>query len=142
MRVLVVDDEIRNAELTALDLRDAGHDADFVGSGEDALRRMEAASFDAVITDLRMKPPDGLALLGAPAKGFTALERCGRENIVLECLHVPQVRLVTRPGELPIGQSQLGERNFEERILGTRICAESEDHDRQRVEGQSHREPP
>jgi len=63
MRVLVVDDEIRNAELTALDLRDAGHDADFVGSGEDALRRMEAAPCDAVITDLRMRPPDGLALL-------------------------------------------------------------------------------
>jgi DNA-binding NtrC family response regulator len=63
MRVLVVDDEIRNAELTALDLRDAGHDADFVGGGDEALRRMEAAPFDALITDLRMKPPDGLALL-------------------------------------------------------------------------------
>jgi len=63
LRVLVVDDEIRNAELTALDLRDAGHQADFVGGGEDALRRMEAAPYEAVITDLRMKPPDGLALL-------------------------------------------------------------------------------
>ena len=30
MRVLVVDDEVRNAELTALDLRDAGHDAQFL----------------------------------------------------------------------------------------------------------------
>ena len=65
MRVLVVDDEIRNAELTALDLRDAGHQADFVGGGEEALERMEAAPYEAVITDLRMRPPDGLALLEA-----------------------------------------------------------------------------
>ncbi|HEY2954115.1 MAG TPA: sigma-54 dependent transcriptional regulator [Candidatus Eisenbacteria bacterium] len=63
MRVLVVDDEIKNAELTALELRDAGHEADFVGSGEEALQRLEAARFEAVITDLRMRPPDGLALL-------------------------------------------------------------------------------
>ena len=30
MRVLVVDDEIKNAELTALELRDAGHEVEFV----------------------------------------------------------------------------------------------------------------
>ncbi len=63
MRVLVVDDEIKNAELIALELRDAGHDTEFVNGGDVALRRMEASPFDAVITDLRMKPPDGLALL-------------------------------------------------------------------------------
>lgn len=63
MRVLVVDDEIRNAELTALALRDAGHDAEFVNGGAPALAALARAPFDAVITDLRMKPPDGLALL-------------------------------------------------------------------------------
>ena len=63
MRVLVVDDEVRNAELTALELRDAGHETEFVNGGTAALRRLEAATFDAVVTDLRMAPPDGLALL-------------------------------------------------------------------------------
>jgi DNA-binding NtrC family response regulator len=63
VRVLVVDDEIRNAELTALALRDAGHTAEFVNGGAAALRAMEAQPFDAVVTDLRMAPPDGLALL-------------------------------------------------------------------------------
>ena len=63
MRVLVVDDEIRNAELTALALRDAGHDAEFVGGGAAALKQLESGRFDAVVTDLRMAPPDGLALL-------------------------------------------------------------------------------
>jgi two-component system NtrC family response regulator len=63
MRVLVVDDEIRNAELTALELRDAGHEAEFVNGGNAALQRLGATPFDAVITDLRMSAPDGLALL-------------------------------------------------------------------------------
>ena len=63
MRVLVVDDELKNAELTALELRDAGHEAEFVGGGAAALTRLAAAPFDAVISDLRMAPPDGLALL-------------------------------------------------------------------------------
>ena len=64
MRVLVVDDEIKNAELTALALRDAGHDVAFVNGGAPPLRLLEAGPFEAVITDLRMPAPDGLALLG------------------------------------------------------------------------------
>ncbi|MEO5619118.1 MAG: sigma-54 dependent transcriptional regulator [Candidatus Eisenbacteria bacterium] len=63
VRVLVVDDEIRNAELTALALGDDGHEADFVGSGTESLQRQEARPYDCIVTDLRMKPPDGLALL-------------------------------------------------------------------------------
>ena len=63
MRVLVVDDEVRNAELTALELADAGHAAEFVNGSNAALKKLEAATFEAVVTDLRMAPPDGLALL-------------------------------------------------------------------------------
>ena len=63
MRVLVVDDEVRNAELTALELRDAGHETAFVNGSAAALRALEASPFEAVVTDLRMAPPDGLALL-------------------------------------------------------------------------------
>ena len=63
MRVLVVDDEIKNAELTALALRDAGHDAEFVNGADAALQRMAAAPFEAVVTDLRMPRMDGLELM-------------------------------------------------------------------------------
>jgi DNA-binding NtrC family response regulator len=63
VRVLVVDDEIKNAELTALELRDAGHQVEFVNGAKAALQKLEAAPCDAVVTDLRMPPPDGLALL-------------------------------------------------------------------------------
>jgi two-component system NtrC family response regulator len=63
VNVLVVDDEVKNAELTALELRDAGHDVAFVNGGQAALKRLEASRFQAVVTDLRMAPPDGMALL-------------------------------------------------------------------------------
>jgi DNA-binding NtrC family response regulator len=72
VRVLVVDDEVRNAELTALELRDAGHETEFVNGGAAALRRLEASAFDAVVTDLRMAPPDGLALLAEVRRRWPA----------------------------------------------------------------------
>ena len=63
MRVLVVDDEVKNAELTAAALADEGFETKWVSGGADALRELERGAFDAVVTDLRMAPPDGLALL-------------------------------------------------------------------------------
>jgi DNA-binding NtrC family response regulator len=62
-RVLVVDDEAKNAALVAAELRDAGFEVEEASGGEAALKRLEAARFDAVVTDLRMAPPDGMALL-------------------------------------------------------------------------------
>lgn len=63
MRILVVDDEVVNARNVAEELRDAGHDTAHVGGGAEAIGRLGREPFDAVITDLRMKPPDGLAVL-------------------------------------------------------------------------------
>ncbi|MCC6348915.1 MAG: sigma-54-dependent Fis family transcriptional regulator [Candidatus Eisenbacteria bacterium] len=65
MKVLVVDDEVKNAELVAAELRDAGFETAFVNGGAAALRRLEESRFDAVVTDLRMAPPDGMAVLAA-----------------------------------------------------------------------------
>ena len=63
MRILVVDDEVKNAQLVAAELADAGHTTAWVGGGAAALKSLEASPVDAVVTDLRMAPPDGLALL-------------------------------------------------------------------------------
>jgi len=65
VKVLVVDDEVKNAELVAGELRDAGFESEFASGGGAALRRLEAQRFDAVVTDLRMAPPDGMAVLKA-----------------------------------------------------------------------------
>src|SRR5438067_119838 len=63
VNVLVVDDEIKNAELVAAELRDAGFTTSHAGGGAAALQRLEAGGIDALVTDLRMKPPDGMAVL-------------------------------------------------------------------------------
>ncbi len=63
MKVLVVDDEVKNAELVAAELADAGFTTEYANGGASALKKLEAARFDAVVTDLRMAPPDGMALL-------------------------------------------------------------------------------
>ena len=62
-RVLVVDDEVRHADLLARELRDRGFTAETAPSGAEALQRVEAGECDAVVTDLRMRPPDGLEVL-------------------------------------------------------------------------------
>ncbi len=65
MKVLIVDDEVKNAELTAAELADAGFATEYVTGGAAALQTLERGGFDAVVTDLRMAQPDGMALLQA-----------------------------------------------------------------------------
>ena len=104
MRVLVVDDEIRNAELTALELRDAGHEADFVNGTAAALRKLEAAPVDAVITDVRMPPPDGLSLLADvrsrwPATQVVLMSAYGDMEVMRRALQHGAYRFVDKAGE-------------------------------------------
>ena len=73
MRILVVDDEIKNAELTALALRDAGHEAEFVNGADAALQRLALSRFDALVTDLRMPRMDGLELMREARHRFPQL---------------------------------------------------------------------
>jgi two-component system response regulator HydG len=62
-RVLVVDDNHEMAEMLAEGLADRGYDAVAVGSGREALARLEAETVDALVTDLRMQSVDGFGLL-------------------------------------------------------------------------------
>lgn len=61
--VLVVDDDKLVNDFLTETLTRAGYDCVPVLSGEEALIRFKARSFDIVLTDLRMKEIDGLALL-------------------------------------------------------------------------------
>jgi two-component system response regulator HydG len=63
VRVLVVDDSAEMARTTAAGLADRGYDAVAAASGEEAVSRLRAESFQAVITDLRMPKVDGLEVL-------------------------------------------------------------------------------
>lgn len=61
MRVLVVEDEAKLAELLARGLREEGYAADVSGSGEDALWMAEAAAYDAIVLDVMLPGIDGFA---------------------------------------------------------------------------------
>jgi two-component system response regulator HydG len=62
-RVMVVDDSAEMARTIADGLRDRAYDAIAVSSGREALDRLAAERFDALITDLRMPHVDGLEIL-------------------------------------------------------------------------------
>src|SRR5712691_4373153 len=61
MRVLVVEDEAKLAELIARGLREEGYAADVSGSGEDALWMAKAAAYDAIVLDVMLPGIDGFA---------------------------------------------------------------------------------
>jgi len=65
IRVLVVDDEQSMRDLLTIMLRQAGYDVSVADGGEAAIERLKAESFDLVLTDLRMRKVDGLAVLKA-----------------------------------------------------------------------------
>ncbi|MEK7701793.1 MAG: sigma-54 dependent transcriptional regulator [candidate division NC10 bacterium] len=64
-RVLVVDDERSMRDLLAIMLKQAGHDVALAEGGAQAIDSLKRESFDLVITDLRMREVDGLAVLRA-----------------------------------------------------------------------------
>ncbi len=64
-RILVVDDEPEIAETLAEMLRDAGHTVETAENGRQALDRLAAGAYDAVVSDLRMPVMDGPTFYGA-----------------------------------------------------------------------------
>ena len=61
--VLVCDDERSIRELLDIALRKEGHKVETVSSGEAALRKMEAARYDVIVTDIKMPKIDGIEVL-------------------------------------------------------------------------------
>jgi two-component system response regulator PilR (NtrC family) len=64
-RILVVDDERSMRDLLNIMLRQAGYDVTLAEGGERAIEALRSDPFDLVITDLRMRKIDGLAVLRA-----------------------------------------------------------------------------
>jgi two-component system OmpR family response regulator len=60
MRVLIVEDQPKLAELLARGLREEGHAADVADRGEDALWMAPAAAYDVVVLDIMLPGIDGL----------------------------------------------------------------------------------
>lgn len=64
-RILVVDDELSNAEVLALVLQEEGFHVTVAGDGRQALQRMEQAAPDLLITDYMMPGMSGVELARA-----------------------------------------------------------------------------
>jgi len=62
-RILVIDDEELMREFVEEAMRRAGYVVDAAGNGADGLALLEEGGHDAVVTDLKMTPMDGLEVL-------------------------------------------------------------------------------
>jgi len=71
--VLVVDDDVDMGKFMLEGLRAHGFEPEAVTAGAEALARVASGSFDAVITDLRMKGMNGLELCRALQQHTTPL---------------------------------------------------------------------
>jgi DNA-binding NtrC family response regulator len=65
IKVLIVDDEPIVGERLKASLERTGFCVDAFFSSLDALKKLEQESYDILVTDLKMKHPDGLELLKA-----------------------------------------------------------------------------
>jgi two-component system response regulator HydG len=63
IRVLVIDDEPFHAESVAESLERVGYDCTLATSGREGLGKIEAESWDVVLTDLKMADVDGLTIV-------------------------------------------------------------------------------
>ena len=99
-RILIADDEQNLRKVLWGQLRRDGHEAEAVGHARAALKALTTASFDILITDLKMPGMDGLSLLerihemlpDLPVIIMTA--HSDLENPILErpLLHVKTIR--------------------------------------------------
>ena len=62
-KILVVDDEQSMTQFLSIVLRKEGFEVTAVSNGRDALERVKAENFDAIITDIKMPGMDGIQLL-------------------------------------------------------------------------------
>lgn len=61
--VLVCDDERSIRELLEIALRKEGHKVEIVNSGEIAIRKIDSARYDVIVTDIKMPNIDGIEVL-------------------------------------------------------------------------------
>jgi len=101
-RILVVDDEQKMVTLLKSALQHRGHDVVGVHSGQKALDQAAAEAFDVVLTDLRMEPLDGMAVLKGikelnPETSVVLLTAYGEVKNAVEALQNGAFQYLTKP---------------------------------------------
>ena len=104
-RILVVDDERSVRELLDITLRQEGYDVTVAIGGEAAVRALDEATFDLVITDLRMRGMDGLGVLRAvkeraPQTVVLMITAYASTDTAVEAMKLGAYDYVTKPFKL------------------------------------------
>ena len=104
-RVLVVDDEQSMRELLGIMLKQVGYDVTLADGGETAVEALKNDAFDLVITDLRMRKVDGLAVLRAakehsPRTVVLVVTAFASTETAVEAMKLGAYDYVTKPFKL------------------------------------------
>ena len=104
-RILVVDDELSMREVLEITLRQEGYDVTVADGGEAALRALDGGAFDLVLTDLRMRGVDGLAVLRAvkertPGTAVLMVTAFASTDTAVEAMKLGAYDYVTKPFKL------------------------------------------
>ena len=104
-RVLVVDDEQSMRELLGITLRQVGYTVTMADGGEAAIDALKTDAFDLVITDLRMRKVDGLAVLRAakehsPRTVVLVVTAFASTETAVEAMKLGAYDYVTKPFKL------------------------------------------
>jgi two-component system response regulator HydG len=118
VKVLVVDDQKNMRATTALLLRSAGYTTHEASGGEEALAAVVQDPVDVVLTDLKMEPMDGLALLKRlmelrPPPQVVVMTAYGTIESAVEAMRLGAFDYVTKPfkeEELLLRVQRAGER--------------------------------
>lgn len=73
-RILVAEDEIAIREFVRRVLELRGHEVTTAADGAEALRKLDRAAFDLLLTDINMPQMDGLELALKVARDFPAMK--------------------------------------------------------------------
>jgi len=103
MRILVVDDEKIKRVTLSDDLATQGYEVEMAGDGQEAIDKLTAASFDVVVTDLKMPNVDGIELLKWIKQGPLAdvavvmMTAYGSIEVAVEAVKLGAFDFVTKP---------------------------------------------
>jgi len=112
--ILVVDDEAHVTRLVQMHLEDEGYEVVTACDGVDALEKIEAQKFDAVITDYNMPRMDGQQLCKAVRERYAGSElvlflvTARVDDILREWTEgIPRVQYLEKPLSLRLLSSEL-----------------------------------
>jgi two-component system NtrC family sensor kinase len=105
-QILIVDDERDIRQLLREMLACEGHDVTEAANGLEALERLRGASFDLVLTDVRMPGLNGVELLRrvrevAPTTEVVVATAYAELETAIECLRAGALDLLRKPFNLP-----------------------------------------